>query len=87
MGVLNLTNVFKVAVLFALFSSPVLAASENKDETEKLAGLHYWNGINKDVIETASGLKYKALIAGSGYMLGGTDGGRRGDVIQAYPGA
>ena len=61
-----MTNIFKAAVLFALFSSPVLAASEHKDETEILAGLSYWNGINKEVIETVSGLKYKALITGSG---------------------
>jgi len=65
-GVLKLKNIIKTALLFALLSSPALAASENKDEAEDLVGLRYWNGIDKEVIETESGLKYKVLIAGSG---------------------
>ena len=64
-----------------LFSSPEIAATENneskpvtdsqqdahlKDDTEDLAGLHYWNEIDKEVITTTSGLQFKALITGNG---------------------
>ena len=34
--------------------------------SEEQAGLNYWNNIDKEVVETASGLKYKALIVGEG---------------------
>jgi len=34
--------------------------------SEEQAGLNYWNNIDKEAVETASGLKYKALITGKG---------------------
>lgn len=51
---------FSILVGIFLFSSSVVAASENQ------AGLLYWNEINKEAIETSSGLQYKALITGNG---------------------
>ena len=33
---------------------------------EDLAGLHYWNGIDKEAITTVSGLQYKILVSGKG---------------------
>ena len=35
-------------------------------QEEELRGLAYWNGIKADVVETGSGLKYKAQIIGKG---------------------
>ena len=43
-----------------LFSSQLALASED------LAGLHYWNKIKGEAIETESGLQYKVLIMGAG---------------------
>jgi FKBP-type peptidyl-prolyl cis-trans isomerase len=41
--------------------------------SEEQAGLNYWNNIDKEVVETASGLKYKALIVGKGRKPGARD--------------
>ncbi len=43
-----------------LITSQAVVAAENQ------AGLDYWNKIDKQVIETASGLQYKILINGKG---------------------
>ena len=40
-----------------------MAASDTGDND---AGLRYWNEIKREVIETESGLQYKALITGKG---------------------
>ena len=34
--------------------------------SEEQAGMHYWNNIDKEAVETDSGLQYKALIVGKG---------------------
>jgi FKBP-type peptidyl-prolyl cis-trans isomerase len=44
----------------SLFVCPAVAKSEN------LPGLDYWNQINKEALETDSGLKYKIRILGKG---------------------
>lgn len=56
-----------------LFSLQVVASSGNEDEADNLRGLDFWNKIDKEVIETGSGLKYKALITGSGRKPGSGD--------------
>jgi len=47
-----------LGVIFLAFQGPVAA--------EELRGQAYWDGLKHDVVETASGLKYKALITGTG---------------------
>jgi FKBP-type peptidyl-prolyl cis-trans isomerase len=56
-----------------LLSLQVWADSANEDEADNLRGLDFWNKIDREVIETASGLKYKALITGSGRIPKSTD--------------
>ncbi len=48
-------------LLIVLAASPATAA-----EPEELVGLRVWNEIDKPIIETESGLKYKVLIMGEG---------------------
>ncbi len=38
----------------------------DSDTGDNDAGLRYWNEIKREVIETESGLQYKALITGKG---------------------
>ena len=51
-----------ISVLAGLF----LFSSQNIFASEDLAGLRYWNEIDKEAIETSSGLQYKVLIMGTG---------------------
>ena len=57
---LNVSGFLSFVMAVFLFSSAAVAAPEDQ------AGLSYWNKIDQEVIETASGLKYKVLIKGSG---------------------
>lgn len=43
-----------------LLLSPGLVSAQGQ------VGLDYWNGIDKEVVETESGLQYKVLIMGKG---------------------
>jgi len=70
---MKMNRILIILVGIFLFSLPVLADSGKKDETENQRGLDYWNKIDKDIIETASGLQYKALIIGNGRKPGGGD--------------
>ena len=47
-----------------LFLALVFTMSASADED--LAGLRYWNGIDKDAITTSSGLQYKIMVNGTG---------------------
>jgi FKBP-type peptidyl-prolyl cis-trans isomerase len=53
-------SVISILAGFILFSSQAIFASED------LAGLRYWNEIDKEAITTSSGLQYKVLIMGTG---------------------
>ena len=53
-------SVISVLAGLFLFSSQAIFASED------LAGLRYWHEIDKEAIETSSGLQYKVLIMGTG---------------------
>jgi FKBP-type peptidyl-prolyl cis-trans isomerase len=47
--------------------SDVLAQNKTSDNKSTVpAGMQYWNDIEKETIETSSGLQYKILIAGNG---------------------
>ena len=59
-----MSKLLSVLVGIVLLYSTGVAASDDQ------AGLQYWNKINKDAIETASGLQYKALITGTGRKPG-----------------
>jgi len=49
-----------VVIVFLFIISFQAVASEEQ------AGMHYWNNIDKEAVETDSGLQYKALIVGKG---------------------
>ena len=54
-------------VLALAIASDVLAQSKSSDDKSAgQAGLQYWHGIEKEAIETGSGLQYKILISGNG---------------------
>jgi FKBP-type peptidyl-prolyl cis-trans isomerase FkpA len=54
-------------VLALLIASDVLAQDQKSDDASAgQAGLQYWNKIDKEAIETESGLQYKVLYAGNG---------------------
>jgi len=55
-----------VALVLAVAANVSAQNTRNEAELADQAGLQYWNGIKHDAIETASGLQYKILIAGSG---------------------
>jgi FKBP-type peptidyl-prolyl cis-trans isomerase len=55
-----LKSVISILAGLILFSSQSIFASE------ELAGLTYWNEIDKEAITTSSGLQYKVLIMGKG---------------------
>ena len=55
-----MSKVLSILMAVFLFSSQAAVASEDQ------AGLSYWNKIDRDAIETGSGLQYKVLIAGKG---------------------
>ncbi len=56
-----------IIVMALLIASDVLAQDQKSDETSAgQAGLQYWNKIDKEAIETESGLQYKVLYAGRG---------------------
>jgi FKBP-type peptidyl-prolyl cis-trans isomerase len=44
----------------------ISAGDENQHGSTPQAGLQNWNEIDKEAIETESGLKYKILISGNG---------------------
>jgi FKBP-type peptidyl-prolyl cis-trans isomerase FkpA len=53
-------RVFSVLAGLLIFSSQAVIASED------LAGLRFFNELDRELIETDSGLKYKVLIMGTG---------------------
>ncbi len=56
-----------VIALATLMVSDVLAQNNTGDDKSTVpAGMQYWNDIDKETIETSSGLQYKILIAGNG---------------------
>lgn len=57
--------VFLVLVL-SVASDPLAQNNSSNDKSATQAGSQYWNAIEKDAIETISGLQYKILIAGNG---------------------
>ena len=54
---------FVVALVLSLASN--VSAQDQEDEAA-LAGLQYWNEIDREAITTESGLQYKVLITGKG---------------------
>jgi len=52
----------------SVFLGILLLTSLGSALAENEAGLRYWSEIKRDVVETDSGLKYKALITGTGRM-------------------
>ena len=56
-----------IIVMALLIASDVLAQDQKSEATSAdQAGLKYWNKIDKEAIETDSGLQYKVLYAGNG---------------------
>ncbi len=56
-----------ILALTLLFASDVWAQNDVNEEGATVpAGLHYWNNIKNEAIETESGLQYKVLIMGRG---------------------
>ena len=56
-----------IVALTVLITSDVLAQDQKSgDSSAGQAGLQYWNKIDKEAIETESGLQYKILYAGTG---------------------
>ena len=55
-----MNKVFSILMGIFLLSSTAMAAAEDQ------AGLRYWNEIDKEAVETSSGLQYKVLIMGNG---------------------
>ena len=56
-----------IIVMALLIASDVLAQDKKSEATSAdQAGLKYWNKIDKEAIETDSGLQYKVLYAGNG---------------------
>ncbi len=60
--------IFTTILTLALSGTSVgLAQSDTPGEdSSKLPGMVYWNGIDKEAITTESGLQYKVLIEGRG---------------------
>jgi FKBP-type peptidyl-prolyl cis-trans isomerase FkpA len=56
----KVNRVFSVLAGLLIFSSQAVIASED------LAGLRFFNELDRELIETDSGLKYKVLIMGTG---------------------
>jgi len=52
--------------ILAIMAGIFLFYSISTDASEELAGLDYWNKINKTAVKTESGLQYKALHTGTG---------------------
>jgi len=57
---------FGVKRLLIAFFGMVFLVSAGLAAAEEQRGLAYWNGLKHDVVETPSGLKYKAVITGTG---------------------
>ena len=59
---------FVIIIALAIsIASDVLAQDKtNLDKSTVPAGMQYWYDIEKEAIETSSGLQYKILIAGNG---------------------
>lgn len=56
-----------IVILTLLIASDGLAQDQKSDDISAgQAGLQYWNKIDKEAIETESGLQYKVLYAGNG---------------------
>lgn len=55
-----MVKIFSILFGLSLFIFPLAGFSEEQ------AGLKYWQEIDKEVIETESGLKYKVLFNGTG---------------------
>jgi len=56
-----------ILALTLLTASDGLAQGQKSDDTSAgQAGLEYWNNIEKEAIETGSGLQYKVLYTGNG---------------------
>jgi len=52
--------------LLIVFLGMVFLGCTTSAMAEELRGQAYWDGLKHDVVETPSGLKYKALITGNG---------------------
>jgi FKBP-type peptidyl-prolyl cis-trans isomerase len=50
----------------SVFLGVIFLALQASAAAEELRGLAYWDGLKHDVVETPSGLKYKAVITGKG---------------------
>jgi len=55
-----------VKKILSVFLVMVFLGSMRPAAAEELRGQAYWDGLKYDVVETASGLKYKAVIMGTG---------------------
>jgi len=56
-----------ILMLTLLIASDVLAQGQESDDVSAgQAGLEYWNNIDKEAIQTESGLQYKVLYQGNG---------------------
>ena len=56
----------KILVSLLLAVSLLVPVSATASEDPNLRGLRFWNNIDREVVETSSGLKYKVLIMGNG---------------------
>jgi FKBP-type peptidyl-prolyl cis-trans isomerase FkpA len=52
--------------VFLVLMTVCLCGSVSAQEFDNQAGMKYWNGIDKEAVETDSGLQYKVLIEGNG---------------------
>jgi FKBP-type peptidyl-prolyl cis-trans isomerase FkpA len=50
----------------SVFLGVIFLALQASAAAEELRGQAYWDGLKHDVVETPSGLKYKAVITGTG---------------------
>jgi FKBP-type peptidyl-prolyl cis-trans isomerase len=65
---LNYKNYIAIFMVLALsIASDILAQDKTSDDKSAIqAGMQYWYDIEKEAIETSSGLQFKILIAGKG---------------------
>lgn len=58
--------VILIALAISITADVLAQDKTSDDKTTVPAGMQYWNDIDKETIETSSGLQYKILIAGNG---------------------
>ena len=65
---LRFSRFLSITLALAISGSSVVLAQDEPagEDSSHLAGMVYWNGIDKEAITTESGLQYKVLFEGRG---------------------